>query len=66
MDINLSIFLLLRIKALYEHKSDFKEVKKVIRDENGKVITLERNPQSGPIKNLYVYPKYMKDEYDRL
>jgi len=44
MDINLSIFLLLRIKALYEHKSDFKEVKKVIRDENGKVITLERNP----------------------
>lgn len=43
-----------RVKHPYEHKSDFIEIKKEIRDANGKVITEESNVKTCAIvKGLY-------------
>lgn len=54
------------MKAPYEHKSDFTEIKKEIRDANGKVISQEPNVKTCQnVKGLYKQPGFMKDEYDR-
>ena len=54
------------MKAPYEHQSDFTEVKKEIRDSNGRVITEAPNVKTSQrVKGLYKQPEFMKDEYDR-
>lgn len=52
----------------YKHESDFVKVEKNYRDQDGRVMTHPSNPLAGirnATKNLYKFPEFMKDPYER-
>ena len=62
-----------RVKSAYPHATDYKEIKKNYRDQEGAVITAPRNfttipPKKGQVgRNTYIGEKipYVEDPFDR-